>query len=208
MNKMIESIKRKDVRMTSTEADVAFIKWNKNKVELVDLLRGHTKAELLDQAEKRAVAVKKSWDKTKMVNAIAENTTEQAETIYHPILEDVLVRLPDLETNIYRVKALTDIEGFLPLIRQGFFFVAREDDSILLLIPEEILFSVKDRLHADSDRSETSSSSEVKKARILNSWKDKAVAIYGTVSLDHLKTTWNRYFDEPVTIEEINNLLD
>lgn len=194
--------------MTNTEADVAFIKWNKNNTELVDLLKGHTKAELLDQAEKQAVAVKKSWNKTKLVNAIAENTTEQAETIYHPVLEEVLVRLPDLETNIYRVKALTDIEGFIPLIKQGFFFVAREDDSILLLIPEEIMFSVKDRLQSDDKPSETILPSENKKAQILNNWKDKAVAIYGNVSLDHLKTTWNRYFDEPVTIEELKNLLN
>ncbi|WP_423188843.1 hypothetical protein ACO1PF_09660 [Alkalibacterium sp. f15] len=194
--------------MTSTEANVAYIKWDKKNTELVALLKGHTKAELVDQAERQAVAVKKSWNKTEMVNALAENTTEQAETIYHPILKEVLIRLPDLETNIYRVKTLTDIEGFVPLIKKGFFFVAREADSILLLIPEEVLFSVRDRLQSNNKTADAFSSSDNKKAQILNSWKEKAMAIYGNVSLEHLKTTWNRYFDEPVTIEEIKDLLN
>lgn len=194
--------------MMSNEENVSYIKWHKNETELTDLLKGHAKKDLLDLAERQAVAVRKSWNKKKMADALAEKITEQAETIYHEVLEDVLLRLPDLDTNVYRVNDLNEIEGFIPLIEKGFFFAAKEKDGVFLIIPEEVLFSVKDRLTSLKGSVEPDQPEDAdRKALILNQWRDKAVAIYGGVSLEHLKTTWNRYYDEPVTVEEIERLL-
>lgn len=200
--------------MSTTSENVSFIKWKDTHTELLDLLKGHKKAELLELAETHAVSVRKSWNKTKISELLTEKITEQAETIYHPVLFDVLTRLPDLETMVYRVSDLNDITGFLPLIHKGFFFVSRDGDSILLLIPEEILFSVKDRLDLKSEAEEKASAVSTasadkndKKAELLNSWKETTRAIYGIVSVSHLQTIWNRYFDEPITKEEVENIL-
>ncbi|MER2063887.1 MAG: hypothetical protein ABS873_04495 [Alkalibacterium sp.] len=201
--------------MTQTEENVAYIKWKNDQTELVDLLKGYKKADLLKLAESHGVPVRKSWNKAKISASVGEKITEQAETIYHPVLEDVLTRLPDLETNVYRMDGLNEIVGFIPLINKGFFFVTQDGDSIFLLIPEEILFSVKDRIDLEKETKEISSqnsrpavSSDDRKAELLNSWKEKTETIYGTVSLKHLQTTWNRYADEQLSIDEIKNLLD
>lgn len=190
------------------EENIAFIKWNNEDTELTGLLKGHAKKDLVALAERQAVSLRKSWNKAKMSEVLAERITEQAETIYHEVLEDVLLRLPDLETMVYRVKGLDEIEGFIPLIDKGFFFVAKDKKNILLLIPEEVLFSVKDRLNSMEKPTKRDQPEDTdKKARLLNQWRDKAVAIYGGVSLEHLKKIWDRYSDEPVTIEEIEELL-
>lgn len=200
--------------MSKTPENVAFIQWKDDQTELIDLLKGYKKADLMALAETHDAAVRKSWNKTKISAILTEKITEQAETIYHPLLEDVLKRLPDLETNAYRMNDLKEIEGFIPLIEKGFFFVSRDGDSILLLIPEEILFSVKDRMDQEGETkailnqdSASPASLEDRKAELLNSWKEKTMAIYGNVSLTHLQTTWNRYFDEQITADEIKKLL-
>ncbi|WP_368646097.1 hypothetical protein AB4027_04195 [Alkalibacterium putridalgicola] len=201
--------------MKNTSENVSFIKWKNEETELIDLLKGHKKTDLLELADTHSVSVRKSWNKTKTAAILTEKITELAETIYHPVLEDVLLRLPDLETNAYRIKDLSEIEGFIPLIEKGFFFVTRDGDSILLLIPEEVLFSVKDRMDLSAETTailneETgeSSSEKTRQAELLKSWRDKAMTIYGTVSMEHLQKTWNHYFDEPVTLEEIKKLLN
>jgi len=201
--------------MSKPTENVSFIKWKSEQTELIDLLQGYRKAELMTLAETHGAAVRKSWNKAKIAAVLTEKITEQAETIYHPVLEDVLTRLPDLETNVYRINELSEIEGFIPLVEKGFFFVSRETDSILLIIPEEILFSVKDRMDQEGEKkavlnndSSDSKPSGSRKAELLNSWKEKTLAIYGSVSLKHLQTTWNRYFDEQITTDEIEKLLD
>lgn len=206
--------------MGTTDEQVSFIKWN-TELELIDLLNGYKKNELINVADEQGVTLKKSWNKAKMVDVLAEKTTEQAETIYHDLLASVLTRLPDLDTHIYRVNELADIQGFIPLIQKGFFFVTQEgvhdetneERGIFLLIPEEILFSVKDRLTetpqtVSNNVVPTSKVDETKQVELLNQWQDKALAIYGTVSLEHLQTTWNRYFDEKLTVKDIQALLD
>ncbi|MDZ7835117.1 MAG: hypothetical protein U5K84_06980 [Alkalibacterium sp.] len=60
----------------------------------------------------------------------------------------------------------------------------------------------------ESGEAETTHAGSQRKNELLNSWKERALAIYGTVSLEHLKTIWNRHFDEQVTIEEINERLN
>ncbi|SFC12677.1 hypothetical protein SAMN04488102_103146 [Alkalibacterium subtropicum] len=203
--------------MTNTPENVSFIKWKDGETELFDLLKGHTKADLLELAESQSVAVRKSWNKTKISAILSEKITELAETIYHPVLKEVLERLPDRETNVYRVSDLSEIVGFIPLIIKGFFFVARDGDGILLLIPEDILFSVKDRMDLDSETNEilnrgtarkAPSHEGDRKAELLNSWKEKSLAIYGNVSVAHLQKIWNRYFDDPVSPEEIRQILN
>lgn len=101
--------------------ETLYIKHKNDQIELNDLLQGYKKDTLLTLADTHAVSVRKSWKKEKIVTSLSETILEQAETIYHPILKEILLRLPDLQTNFYRVKNLNDIKGFITLIQKGFF---------------------------------------------------------------------------------------
>ncbi|MDZ7835118.1 MAG: hypothetical protein U5K84_06985 [Alkalibacterium sp.] len=118
--------------MSIAEENVSFIKWDQETTELAELLKGYTKANLLELAGNQLVPVRKSWNKAKIADVLAGYTIEQAETIFHPVLKEALLSLPDLETNVYRVKNMEEIHVLVPFIRQGFFFAASEKDSILL----------------------------------------------------------------------------
>lgn len=192
--------------------ETLYIKHKNDQTELSDLLQGYKKDTLLTLADTHAVSVRKSWKKEKIVTSLSETILEQAETIYHPILKEILLRLPDLQTNFYRVKNLNDIKGFITLIQKGFFFVSKEKDGLLLIIPEEIIFSVQDRLRLDkkskSHKKATHPTQESKKHSLLKHWKNNLSTIYGNVPLKHMQKTWNRYFENKVTLDEIKAILE
>ncbi|GEK92196.1 hypothetical protein [Alkalibacterium kapii] len=195
--------------MTNGLEDTLFIKYKNDTTELTDLLQAHKKDSLIELSENYAVPAKKSWNKHTIATHLSEKVLEQAETIYHPVLKDILMRLPDLETNLYRVKSLDEIQGFNPLIQKGFFFVSKEKESILLIIPEEILFSVKDRLNTESPlQTDKFSSEEKQKSEWFKTWNDKLTAIYGHAPLKHLEASWNRYARRKVTMDEIREILN
>lgn len=186
--------------MSDTELDVQLVKTKNLATQLTVLLNSYTKTQLNHLAEKLNKETKKSWRKDKLVAALEESILDQASTIYGEILEEVLSHLPNGESQIYRLKDLEDIRAFIPLIQKGFFFLSKDGDDYIFIIPDEIK-----EVAGEGNTEETKEMS--KKEVVLKEWKEKQIAIFGDYSVEHLKTVWNRYYDDHLTVEETLELL-
>lgn len=190
--------------MSESHLEVQVIKGKTIQTHLANLLKSYTKAQLTEVAEKVNTQTKKSWKKDKLIATLYEGIVEQASTIYEEIIEEVLTHLPDTKNQAYRLSNLEDIKAFVPLIQKGFFFVSKEKNDYIFIIPDEIkdLVQVSKEQGIPEEHKERS-----EKEIILNEWKDRQLSIFGSYSPDHLKTIWNRYYGDDLTADDVLNLL-
>lgn len=190
--------------MSDTPIEVQLVKTKDLKTDLESLLKSFTKDQLNELAQKLHAATKKSWRKDKLIQVLQESIIDQATTIYAEILEEVFSHLPDNDSQVYRLEKLTDIQAFVPLIEKGFFFVSKEADTYLFIIPDEIKAVWQESMTPVTSEA---SDERTKKESILKEWKDRQVAIFGSYSAEHLTAVWNRYYDDNLTVKEVADLL-
>lgn len=190
--------------MSDTQIEIQLVKTKDLKTDLESLLKSYTKNQLNELSQHLHAETKKSWRKDKLIQVLQENVIDQATTIYAEILEEVFSHLPDTDSQVYRLEKLDDIEAFAPLIQKGFFFVSKEGDSYLFIIPDEVK-EIWEKTTPPVSSEITDETSE--KGNILKEWKDKQVAIFGSYSVEHLTSVWNRYYDDNLTEKEVADLL-
>lgn len=173
---------------------------------LENLLMGYTKAQQLEIADSLNKAISKSWKKSKIAMELSLIIQEQAQTVYQEILEEMIKKMPNQEQSAYFVESLDGISSLNPLIDKGFIYVHQVNESYMLIIPEEILaIAASDEASWNEEAQDPQESEST--AEIIHKWKESMLAIYGTVSAEHLYRVWNRHFSQKLSIDEIRDML-
>ncbi|WP_225743642.1 hypothetical protein [Marinilactibacillus sp. Marseille-P9653] len=184
---------------------------------LSENLNNYTKAQSLTLASELKVETRKSWKKDQLTQVLAESIQKQFSQFYKPVVEDLLSQFGDQVEQALAFQNVEQIEVLAPLINKGFLFVYQQQDRLILVIPdeiwtdlwhdeevEEVSFEIDSSLLVEA-QAEKEKSSDYK---ILKKWKENAMRIYGHASSVYFSTIWNKYYDEKLTSEQIEDILN
>ncbi|MFC6463787.1 hypothetical protein ACFP65_02035 [Marinilactibacillus sp. GCM10026970] len=184
---------------------------------LKENLGHYTKTQLIQIADQVKIEIKKSWKKDQVVSLLSETILTQFRQFYKPVVVDILNQFGDQVEQALGFQNVEQIEVLAPLINKGFFFVYQQEDMLVLVIPdeiwmalwhdedvEEVSFEIDSSLLVEAQAEKEESSDY----RILKKWKENAMRIYGHASSAYFSTIWNKYYDEQLTSEQIDDILN
>ncbi|MEC6747740.1 hypothetical protein VXN63_04250 [Marinilactibacillus sp. XAAS-LB27] len=184
---------------------------------LSENLNNYTKVQCETLASELKVETKKSWKKDQLIQVLAESIQKQFSQFYKPVVEDLLSQFGDQVEQALGFQNVKQIEVLAPLITKGFFFVYQQKEMLVLVIPDEIWTALWHDEEVEEVSFEIDSSllveaqaekEEVSDYEILKKWKENAIRIYGHASSVYFSTIWNKYYDEKLTSEQIDDILN
>lgn len=199
--------------MTNIKASVLMNKSKTDTLTLTHLLNGYTKNQLVELSASLNAPLSKSWKKEVIISELRKLILNQPTSVYTSVLAETQKTFKDMKGQSYPVNQLEDIRAVFPLINRGVFYLREEKTQIVLIIPDEIyplLIQAYEEieLHNTHLTIEENKFKRTPKEKLVLEWKEKMLAIYGTYSAEYIRSIWNRYFNDKMTIDESIDLLN
>ncbi|WP_208559031.1 hypothetical protein [Marinilactibacillus kalidii] len=183
---------------------------------LMDNLNYYTKAQLVEVAKQLKVETKKSWKKSQLVTVLTASIPKQFDQFYKPVVEDILNQFGEQVEQALGFQQIQQIEVLAPLIKKGFFYVYQQENLLVLVIPDEIWMTLwkndeveEITFEIDSKKLNNFAVNESDaRYKLLQKWKDNAIQIYGHASAVYFSTIWNKYYDEQLTAEQVEDIIN